>query len=144
VDRIHAGRTVAPDPSAKASDGWKKNKPTSSFVTLTKTEKHYSPTTMYADRAITPILFQWESQSTTRAGSPTGQRYIHHAQRGSTVHLFVRESKEPDGDLGAPPYLYAGTMAYVQHTGDRPMRIQWRLHHALPADVYHAARVATG
>jgi superfamily II DNA or RNA helicase/HKD family nuclease len=114
------------------------------FVTLTKTERHYSPTTMYADRAITPRLFQWESQSTTRGGSPTGQRYIHHAKRGSTVHLFLRETKEADGNLGVPPYLYAGTMAYQNHTGDRPMRIQWHLNHPLPADIYHAARVAAG
>jgi hypothetical protein len=114
------------------------------FVTLTKTERHYSPTTMYADRAITPRLFQWESQSTTRSGSPTGQRYIHHATRGSTVHLFLRETKEADGNLGVPPYLYAGTMAYQNHTGDRPMRIQWHLNHPLPADIYHSARVAAG
>ena len=112
------------------------------FVTLTKTERHYSPTTMYADRAITDSLFQWESQSTTSGDSPTGQRYIHHAERGSSVHLFLRETKDPDGDLGAPPYLYAGPMTYVQHTGDRPMRILWRLVRPLPADVLHAARVA--
>jgi uncharacterized protein DUF3427 len=103
---------------------------------------HYSPTTMYQDRAITQQLFQWESQSTTSAASPTGQRYIHHAGRGSTVRLFVRESKESDGDLGAPPYLYAGPMKYVQHSGDRPMRIIWELEYPLPADVFHAARVA--
>jgi hypothetical protein len=111
------------------------------FVTLTKTEQHYSPTTMYQDRAITDTLFQWESQSTTSSTSSTGQRYIHHATRGSTVHLFVREVKDADGDLGVPPYLYAGPMTYVSHAGDRPMRIQWRLHHPLPADVFHAARV---
>lgn len=111
------------------------------FVTLTKTEQHYSPTTMYQDRAITDALFQWESQSTTSSASATGQRYINHAAGGSTVHLFVREVKDPDGDLGVPPYLYAGPMTYVSHTGDRPMRIQWRLHHPLPADVFHAARV---
>jgi hypothetical protein len=114
------------------------------FVTLTKTERHYSPTTMYQDRAVTPELFQWESQSTTSTASPTGQRYIHHASRGSAVHLFVRESKEADGDLGAPPYLYAGQMTYLRHSGDRPMRILWRLHEPLPGDVFHAARVAAG
>jgi superfamily II DNA or RNA helicase len=112
------------------------------FVTLTKTEQHYSPTTMYQDRAITETLFQWESQSTTSSSSPTGQRYIHHAAGGSSVHLFVREVKNADGDLGVPPYLYAGPMTYVSHTGDRPMRIQWRLHYPLPADIFHAARVA--
>jgi superfamily II DNA or RNA helicase/HKD family nuclease len=112
------------------------------FVTLTKTEQHYSPTTMYQDRAITSTLFQWESQSTTSSGSVTGQRYIHHAGRGSSVHLFIRETKEADGDLGVPPYLYAGPMTYVEHSEDRPMRILWKLDHPLPADVFHAARVA--
>nr|WP_200211355.1 DEAD/DEAH box helicase [Micromonospora veneta] len=110
------------------------------FVTLVKSEEHYSPTTMYADRAITDSLFQWESQSTTSSASGTGQRYIHHAERGSTVHLFVRETKVADCDLGAPPYLYAGPMTYQEHSGDRPMRILWRLQHPLPADMYAAAR----
>lgn len=114
------------------------------FVTLRKTERHYSPTTMYQDRALSPSLFQWESQSQTTESSPTGQRYINHERHGSTVHLFLRESKEADGDLGAPPYLYAGPMTYVRHTGERPMRIVWRLDHELPADVFHAARVAVG
>ncbi|MFI7647025.1 DUF3427 domain-containing protein [Micromonospora sp. NPDC049460] len=110
------------------------------FVTLVKSEAHYSPTTMYADRAITDSLFQWESQSTTSSASAIGQRYIHHASRGSTVHLFVRETRVADRDLGAPAYLYAGPMTYQEHTGDRPMRIIWRLHHPLPADMYAAAR----
>jgi hypothetical protein len=95
---------------------------------------------MYADRAITDTLFQWESQSTTSSASATGQRYIHHVSRGSTVHLFVRETRIPDRDLGAPAYLYAGPMTYQQHTGDRPMRIIWELRHPLPADMYAAAR----
>ena len=37
-----------------------------------------------------------------------------------------------------------GPMTYVQHTGDRPMRILWKLHNPLPADIFHAARVAAG
>ncbi|MET8040165.1 DUF3427 domain-containing protein [Micromonospora sp. NPDC005215] len=107
------------------------------FVTLVKSEAHYSPTTMYADRAITSSLFQWESQSTTSAASVTGQRYT---SGHSTVHLFVRETRIADRDLGAPAYLYAGAMTYESHTGGRPMRILWRLDHALPADVYATAR----
>ncbi len=114
------------------------------FVTLRKMEKHYSPTTMYQDRAITPSLFQWESQSTTSEASLTGQRYVHHRERGSSIHLFLRESKETDGDMGAPPYLYAGPASYVSHEGDRPLRILWKLDCDLPADTFHAARVATG
>lgn len=114
------------------------------FITLDKAEEHYSPTTMYEDRAITPELFQWESQNATSSDSATGRRYIEHRGRGSSVHLFIRENKVSDGNLGAPPYLYAGTADYVSHTGDRPMRIVWRLHRPLPADVFRIARVAAG
>ncbi|MEV0426487.1 DUF3427 domain-containing protein [Micromonospora sp. NPDC050495] len=110
------------------------------FVTLLKSEQHYSPTTMYADRAVTETLFQWESQSTTTAASATGQRYIHHEKQGSTVHLFVRETKVAEGNMGVPAYLYAGPMAYREHTGERPMRIIWELARPLPADMYAAAR----
>ena len=112
------------------------------FVTLMKSEAHFSPTTMYADHAISPTLFQWESQNNTTERSPTGQRYINHREMGTSVHLFVRESKTADGPLGTPPYLYAGPMTYLSHTGERPMRILWQLDYALPADVFHAARVA--
>jgi superfamily II DNA or RNA helicase len=114
------------------------------FVTLRKTETHFSPTTMYADHAISPNLFQWESQSTTTERSLTGQRYIHHHEQGSSVHLFIRQNKEQDGALGAPPYLYAGPMSYVDHHGERPMKIRWELDRPLPADMFHAAKVASG
>jgi Domain of unknown function (DUF3427) len=113
------------------------------WFNLRKTEKHFSPTTMYADRAISPTLFQWESQNTTSEASPTGQRYIRHRERRSSIHLFFRDSNEADGDLGAPAYLYAGPATYVSHTGERPMRIIWKLDYELPADVFHGARVAT-
>lgn len=114
------------------------------FVTLRKTEQHYSPTTMYADRAVTPTLFQWESQNKTSETSSVGQRYVNHQERGSSIHLFVRESKEVEGDLGTPPYVYVGPAEYVSHTGDRPMRIMWHLAHEMPADLFRAARVAAG
>ena len=136
-----------PNPAASRGAGvrWVEEEQADVFwFNLRKTEKHFSPTTMYADRAISPSLFQWESQSITSEASKTGQRYLQHRERGSSVHLFFRESKESDGDLGAPAYLYAGPAAYVSHSGDRPMRIIWKLEHELPADVFHSARVATG
>jgi len=114
------------------------------FVTLTKTEGHYSPTTMYRDWAETPRIFHWDSQGRTSSVSKEGLRYINHARQGSAVHLFLRETKLPDRDLGVPPYLYAGEMTYVRHTGDRPMQIVWKLAKPLPADVFHAAQVAAG
>jgi superfamily II DNA or RNA helicase/HKD family nuclease len=113
------------------------------FVTIDKSEDAYKPTTMYHDRAITPELFQWESQSVLRESMPTAQRYINHVDRGTTVHLFLRKLKKDEG-WGAPPYLYAGPMIYHDHQGERPIRFLWQLEHALPADVFHDSKVTAG
>ena len=113
------------------------------FITLEKSEKDYSPSTRYRDYAIAPDLFHWESQSTIRPGSPTGQRYIHHAQRGSHVMLLVRPSNK-DARGRTQPFTFLGPATYVSHTGERPMAIVWRLHRAMPMDVFKAARVAAG
>lgn len=110
------------------------------FITLKKTEQHYSPTTRYQDYALSARRFHWESQNTTSQESPTGQRYMHHAGLGSTVHLFIRESKT--GTFETPPYLYAGPARYLSHTGERPMQITWEMEHALPSDILEVARVA--
>jgi hypothetical protein len=107
------------------------------FVTLQKSEADYSPTTMYRDYPISPTLFHWESQSVTTAVSPTGQRYI---SGTSTKLLFVRQRRL--NEAGTSPYLFAGPATYVQHRGERPMAITWRLTHALPGDVFAAATVA--
>lgn len=107
------------------------------FITLKKSDTDYSPTTMYRDFALSPDLFHWESQSTTSSASPTGQRYIHHRERGSHILLFVRETKKD-----APPYTFLGPADYVSHEGDRPMAITWRLRRPMPAEVYLGARAA--
>lgn len=103
------------------------------FLTLNKAEKDYSPTTMYNDYSINSELFHWQSQSTTAENSPTGQRYIHHKEKGSKVLLFVREFKTDRLSNGAAAYTYLGTANYVKHTGSRPMNITWRLDHPIPA-----------
>ena len=103
------------------------------FVTLNKADKDYSPTTMYNDYSINENLFHWQSQSTTAEDSPTGQRYIHHEERGSKVLLFVREFKSDRMTGGAEAYTYLGTARYVKHEGSRPMNITWQLDRPIPA-----------
>ena len=103
------------------------------FVTLNKADKDYSPTTMYNDYSINSELFHWQSQSTTAENSPTGQRYIHHKEKGTKVLLFVREFKSDRIANGAAAYTYLGTANYVKHTGSRPMNITWKLDHPIPA-----------
>lgn len=55
------------------------------YVELDKDPRHYTPTTLYDDRPISPMLFQWESQGKTRADSETGRRYQEHASLGWRV-----------------------------------------------------------
>jgi len=101
--------------------------------TLIKSEKDYSPSTMYNDYSINENLFHWQSQSTTSATSPTGQRYIHHKEQGSKVLLFVREYGE--NEAGTAPFMYLGLAKFVQNEGSRPMNIIWQLDKPIPASM---------
>lgn len=98
------------------------------LITLNKSEKHYSPTTMYLDYAISDDLFHWQSQSTTSVESPTGQRYLNGT---SSVLLFVREDKTSDGQSSS--YCFLGPADYVRHSGSRPINIEWKLRYQMPA-----------
>ena len=72
------------------------------FVTLEKSEERYSPTTMYKDYAISPVLFHWESQSFTTQASRTGQRYIRHRQQGSHILLFACQGRHAECAVPVP------------------------------------------
>ncbi len=109
------------------------------FITLRKSEADFSPTTMYRDYPISPKLFHWESQSTTSVDSPTGQRYL---TGTSSVLLFVRE--EDKDEFGTSPYLFLGPATYVNHSGERPIALTWRLDHPMPTDFFNAAKIAAG
>jgi superfamily II DNA or RNA helicase/HKD family nuclease len=108
------------------------------LVTLNKSEKDYSESTMYQDYAISDRLFHWQSQSTVSEASPTGQRYIHQVERSNTVLLFVRENKQSHGK-GAP-YYYLGPATFVESTGSRPMNIVWELKYPMPARLCMATK----
>lgn len=101
------------------------------FITLNKSEKQYSPTTMYEDYAINETLFHWQSQSTTSADGPTGQRYINHEKKGYSILLFVREDKKRHNL--SEPYYFLGPAKYVSHKGSRPISFVFRLEHPMPS-----------
>ena len=109
------------------------------LVTLNKSGKDRSPTTMYRDYAISEDLFHWESQSQTSLQSPTGQRYVTGSSR---VLLFVRD--DPKDDLGTAPYTFLGRARHVSHTGSRPIAITWSLDEAMPSDLFTAAKAIAG
>lgn len=110
------------------------------FVTLDKSEKEYSPTTMYRDYAISDNKFHWQSQSTTRPSSKKGKRHVYHKEKGITPLLFLRKSKKDDRNV-AEPYFFAGPLEIESYEGSNPMNIIWKLKVPLPADIYKMAAV---
>ena len=113
------------------------------YVELDKDPKHYTPTTLYDDRAITPSLFHWESQSRTRSDSETGRRYRASAHSDWRILLFVRH--QPDDDRGfTSPYLFLGRVRYVSHESEKPMRITWKLDADMPLDFYSDIKIGAG
>jgi superfamily II DNA or RNA helicase/HKD family nuclease len=104
--------------------------------TLDKTSGGFSPTTRYRDYAISHDLIHWESQSTTRRDSETGQRYQQHISRGSSVFLFARLRNDDRA------FWFLGPGTYVSHEGEMPMAIQWRLTVPLPGDLFAAFAAA--
>ena len=86
------------------------------------------------------MLFRSETQSGTSVASPTGQRYLHHAEQGSHILLFTRPSKVTE--LGAAaPYVFLGEATYVSHRGERPIGITWKLSTPMPVKDFEAAKV---
>jgi hypothetical protein len=106
--------------------------------TLDKTSGGFSPTTRYRDYAITPQLIHWESQSGTRAESPTGRRYQNHVAMGRSILLFARARADDRA------FWFLGPAAYVGHEGEKPMAVTWRLQTPLSGDLFasFAAAVA--
>lgn len=104
------------------------------FVTLNKSEKDYSPSTLYNDYAISDKLFHWQSQNRDHSESKAGKRYINQKKNNHKFLLFVREYAEKNG-LGAP-YYFLGPVNYVSHTGAKPMNIIWELEIPMPAHLW--------
>ena len=102
------------------------------LVTLNKSEKEFSDTTLYEDYSVDKHLFHWQSQSTTTPESKTGQRYIHQREKGNQVLLFVRAAKKDDYK-NAMAFTFLGTAQIVSWQGSQPMSILYRLDHPIPA-----------
>ena len=102
------------------------------FVTLKKTEKEYSPTTMYEDYALNQKLFHWQSQNRTAPNSPKGESYIKHREKGKRILFFVREQNVDEYGF-TMSYTFLGEADFVKSKGSKPMSIEWKLHEAMPS-----------
>jgi hypothetical protein len=112
------------------------------FVTLNKSEKQFSPSTMYHDYAISERLFHWQSQNSARPERGKGLSYIQHRENGKRIFLFVREQSKDEHDR-TMGFVNFGEVEYVAHTGSQPMNITWRLKQPMPSFMWkQAAKLA--
>lgn len=108
------------------------------LVTFQKSERDFSPSTMYADYPISRELMHWESQANTPQNTETGQNLIHHAERGYTILLFARDVRKRNGI--AVPFTYLGPATRVSYQNERPIQMVWRLTHPMPAEMFEENR----
>ncbi|MBI0578652.1 DUF3427 domain-containing protein [Neobacillus cucumis] len=101
------------------------------FITLNKSEKDFSPSTLYDDYAINEHLFHWQTQSRVAEGSKIAERYINHKKNNHKIALFVREYKKENGYTA--PFVFLGTADHVSHSGSKPMNFVWRLKEEMPS-----------
>ncbi|MGV9173437.1 MAG: DUF3427 domain-containing protein, partial [Promethearchaeia archaeon] len=103
------------------------------FITLNKSEKDYSPSTMYHDYSINEWLFHWQSQSTIADYTPTGQRYVDNDDESYQPLLFVRKYNTAGGQTS--PYFFLGPAEYKSHEGNKPINIIWELENRIPPTI---------
>ena len=111
------------------------------FVTLNKSEKDYSPSTMYRDYAISDTLFHWQTQSNTKPTTKKGIRHLEHKEKGITPLLFIRNQRR-DERRETEPYFFVGPVELKKWEGSQPMDIVWKVEEPLPADIYKATSVS--
>jgi hypothetical protein len=104
------------------------------LVTLRKEEKEFAPSTRYRDYPMSAELFHWESQNSATLASAAGRRYLEGTSRAV---LFVRTARNDEFGGGAP-FVCLGEVHAVEHRGERPISITWRLERAMPQHVLQA------
>ena len=114
------------------------------FITLNKSEKDFSPTTLYEDFAISETLFHWQTQNSVKPESGRGKSYINHLSENKKILLFVREKNEDEygNTMGS---IFLGEANFVEYYGSKPMSIKWELKDPIPPYLWKdSAKMAVG
>jgi SOS-response transcriptional repressor LexA len=93
------------------------------LVTLNKQGK--AEDHRYLDHWVDDHTFHWQSQNSTSPTNKRGRQLIEEQKLGTTIHLFIRETKLNAGK--AAPFTYYGKVRYRSHSGANPMSIIFKL-----------------
>ena len=114
------------------------------FIDLVKSEKDFSPSTLYEDYAISDTLFHWQTQNSARPDKGRGLAYINQIKTGKRILLFVRErNKDEFGNTMG--YVFIGDGSITEFSGSKPMSIKWQLREPMPPYLWKdSAKMAVG
>ena len=130
-------------PSREGVERNKKLKLEAMFVDIIKNREEGS-TTDYDDKALSPYLFQWDTQNRVKPESDEGKAYINQTQ---TMLLFIREQKNFAEDKSRTMgYVYLGRVTLnkweYKNLGTRKqMQIVWNMIEPIPGSVMLFARM---
>jgi hypothetical protein len=114
------------------------------FVDLIKSEKDFSPSTLYQDYAISEQLFHWQTQNSARPDIGKGLSYIEQNEQNKTVLLFVRE-RNKDEYKNTISYVFLGNVKFMEFSGSKPMNVTWELKEPMPPFLWKdSAKMAVG
>lgn len=104
------------------------------FVSTNKSDKDYSPSTLYQDYAISERQFHWQSKNDVRIQSEDGQRIIHQRENNWKYLLFVRDHKRDEYGF-TNGYYFLGEMEYESSHGECPMNVIWNMKYDIPGNI---------
>ena len=114
------------------------------FITLNKSEKDFSPGTLYDDFAISETLFHWQSQNKVKQESSKGKSYINHEIEDKRILLFVREKSVDEFGISMGS-VFLGEAKLADYYGSKPMSIKWELNEPIPPYLWKdSAKMAVG
>ncbi len=114
------------------------------FINLIKSEKDFSPTTLYEDYAISDTLFHWQTHNAASPDTERGLGYINHLKSGKRILLFVRE-RNTDEFGNTMGYVFIGDGSLTEYHGSKPMNIKWQLKEPMPPYLWKdSAKMAVG
>jgi superfamily II DNA or RNA helicase len=114
------------------------------FITLNKSDKDFSPSTLYDDFAISETVFHWQSQNSVSPETEKGKSYIKHKKLGKRILLFIREKNE-DQFGNTMSFVFIGEGNLEDYYGSKPMSIKWELNDPMPPYLWKdSAKMAVG
>ena len=105
------------------------------FATIDKT--HILQENLKYDNSLfADDIIQWISQPKTAHTSSVGKMFINHKKLGYNVHIFIRKFAFMDSNK-TNPFIYFGKADYHKSSGDKPIRILWKLEKRIPQELIY-------